>query len=145
VADDAKKDGSMDEQLKALFDYTKFHIGLYSALVALLLTVIGRGVSLMTNLILGLALFSLLGAGIAGGVIGSNAYECASLEEFHGKVIGGFGWEWPAWRGLRWTKVEHICFWTAVVLAIFGVLLSKFASCSCTPITDYVSSSLPYC
>ena len=112
----------MDSKLKGLFDYTKFHIGLYTGLISLLVGLakfMGQPQQ-MHLLWLKCTLVLLVLAGICGGVVGSNAYEYDSFKKFKDAAIGPFGWK-PL-SGKTWAHCEHFFFWGAVILATTSVL-----------------------
>lgn len=111
------------EQLKLLFDYTKFHIGLYatlaSALIALVNTDFGKRLSLNGAFVWAAVLF-IASAGLAGGVVASSLPWFESIQAFRTTAIGPFRTE--LMRGELWTYVEHTSFWLGIVsiLIAFG-------------------------
>jgi hypothetical protein len=95
-----------DKRLERLFDYTKFHIGIYlsagSGLVALLgLSSKGNAgglalAQLLAQLVgspraLTISLLFMVIAGMAGGVIASSCTECVSYEDLWERRQGPFG------------------------------------------------------
>jgi hypothetical protein len=108
------------EKVKLLFDYTKFHINLY--------TVIGASVVALGNLeatvhsleIWRLPMWISVGliacAGLAGGIIASSLPECDTLDDFLGNPAGF--WNFRPCSGRRWTQIEHTSFWLGLA---FGV------------------------
>jgi len=113
----------MDSGLKGLFDYTKFHIGLYTGLISLsvgLAKFIDRsGQEHLYWLRVTLGLLVL--AGMCGGIVGSNAYEHETLKGFEDVKIGLFGWK-PL-KGKTWAHWEHLLFWLAVLAATVSVFV----------------------
>lgn len=111
------------EQLKLLFDYTKFHIGLYvtlaSALIALVNTEFGKALKLRPALIWAAVLFIAL-AGLAGGVIASSLPWFESIHSFKDTLIGPFRLRMMS--GEFWTYLEHTSFWLGI-----GSILLAFA------------------
>src|SRR5262249_26092041 len=65
------------EQLKLLFDYTKFHIGLYTTLtaayIALITSEYGKKFLVPNRVFVWSAVVMFLVAGLAGGIIASNS------------------------------------------------------------------------
>jgi hypothetical protein len=93
------------ERLNLLYDYTKFHIGLYTTLVAALVaareTIIPRAPAYLRWTLL----FFLL-AGAAGGVVASNVPDFSTYSDFLNTRIGPFGWK--PMCGLYWIHLEHL-------------------------------------
>src|SRR5262245_29005751 len=83
VGDDPKLE---HERLKLLFDYTKFHIGLYSTLATLVLVALGlknKGWDLdFVPALLWVSVFSMGLAGLAGGIIAGSVPQRAGFSEF---------------------------------------------------------------
>ena len=111
------------EQLKLLFDYTKFHIGLYTTIATIFgaLFAAGDKVPLRFQPVLLLcSAISVCIAGAAGGIIASSIPAFDSYSKFWDSPIG------PLWfKGMKakcWTHIEHIAFWIAIGLAIGSVL-----------------------
>ncbi|MEP7309800.1 MAG: hypothetical protein ABJA98_30190 [Acidobacteriota bacterium] len=107
------------EQVKLLFDYTKFHIGIYltgaASLIALMNTEIGKGIRLREWLVWVAVAFIGM-AGLAGGIVASSLPHCRSLEDFWNRRVGPFRLQ--ALRGETWTYVEHSAFWLAIVSVV---------------------------
>jgi hypothetical protein len=111
----------LDDQLKVLMDYTKFHIGVYlslgSASVAMVRFTSVSAEDLMPSLVL------LVVAGAAGGVIGSSIPEYTTWAEFTRSRLGALGV--PLLRYVGWAKVEHLAFWAAIVLGALRLIDSQ--------------------
>lgn len=110
-----------DKQLNNLFDYTKFHIGLYTTLVSGLFAIIAYAasdpvlkVSLPLWRIRIVAVLILL-AGAAAGAIASNIPEHSTFESFRTNKLKLFVWEIAHYDLL--VHIEHAAFWLAIVLA----------------------------
>jgi hypothetical protein len=100
------------DRVKLLFEYTKFHIGVYLTLASIILGILGlkppTSVSAsMTLLIAGAVLFAI--AGMAGGIIVSRLTQVTTYNEFWQKKTGPFWWDWLP--GQCWTYIEHTSFW----------------------------------
>lgn len=110
------------EQLKLLFDYTKFHIGLYTTVATILGAVIAAkdGPFAFRLLPLQCSVFFICLAGFAGGVIVSSITQAQSYTVFWASRLGPFRLKW--FTAEMWTYIEHGAFWIAVVLAVFAVV-----------------------
>ena len=121
------------EQLKTLYDYTKFHIGLYGTLLAGFMAISGfaSGISRTSLLGLKLAIFLLLIAAMSGGVVASSIVDVyqnygvwkqdADLKRFWTTHLGPFKMQlMPA---KVWWCIEHTAFWVAVLIVVGGFLL----------------------
>jgi len=127
------------ERLKLLYDYTKFHIGLYGTLLAGFIAILNfgsQGLSPVALGILKLAVFLLLIAAMAGAIMASSILdvyqnykvweavadsEKDSLDAFWETPIGPFNFKLMVAK--RWWFVEHTAFWAAVLLVVGGFLL----------------------
>ena len=122
------------EQLKTLYDYTKFHITLYGTLLFGFIGVSGfadKELSPTTQCGLKLATLLLLIAAMSGGVVASGIVDvyqnygvwtqAAGLERFWTTRLGPFKKQWlPA---KTWWLIEHTAFWVAVLIVVGGFLL----------------------
>jgi hypothetical protein len=108
------------ERLKLLFDYTKFHIGLYATLIAALVAA-RESVSPRVPEYLKWTLLLFLIAGGAGGVVASNAPDFSTYSKFLETPVGPFGWKpMPA---LCWIHLEHLTFWAGIVWACLNAIV----------------------
>jgi hypothetical protein len=115
------------KSLELLFDYTKFHIGLYLTLTAAYIAVatakIGEKplLSLHESLIWP-AVIAFMIAGLAGGVIASSITQTTarSSEDFLSQPIGP--WELKAihFSARAWTWIEHTSFWAGLIFAVLS-------------------------
>ena len=112
--------------LELLFDYTKFHIGLYLAIGTAYVTV--ASIKIGDKLLLeigwcwaGPAVGCFALAGLAGGVIASSITQTAARDsrEFLREKIGP--WNWRIVEARKWTWVEHTSFWAGLVLAFLSL------------------------
>ncbi|WP_027584183.1 hypothetical protein [Bradyrhizobium sp. Ai1a-2] len=142
------------ERLKLLFDYTKFHIGLYTTVATIFGALIAasaagdkgtQGGSLgsaapstapfhFAHGWLGASVIFICIAGIAGGTIASSIPGYSGYTEFWNAEIGPF-WDKPigsfsfSFERLRlraetWTYIEHGAFWVAVILALLSIIFA---------------------
>jgi hypothetical protein len=124
------------ERLKLLYDYEKFHIGLYGAMITGFSVILkGWSQDLAPFMIwaLVLVILSLLVAAICGAILASsvidvygnyelwNSNTSASLNSFWTKKIGPYKWGWC--RAQTFWRVGHTAFWIAVFLAVGSFLL----------------------
>ena len=117
-----------DHRLDRLYDYTKWHLGVYityaSALGAIaaaavsstdptwILSAIWKPWSLVAAIIL------MVLAGLAGGVV---ATLCIASRSFDECTSSTFLWIPGKW----WTYIEHACFWVSVITTIGTFVLSE--------------------
>lgn len=116
----------MDEQLKHLFEYTKFHIGMYTTLVAAIVGVFANDnwktayeqyfPFMLTSVV------SFLFAGAFGGLIASSIPYYRTFEEFMTCKLGPGSGKLIGIRAKTCTHVEHGCFWLGSLAAVFGLI-----------------------
>ena len=112
-----------DKQLELLFEYTKFHIGLYLTLAAAYITIGTAGVGKLPKLnhyFVWLGVVSIAIAGFAGGVIASSITQTtkSNVSEFLEDPTGP--WCLKSLKGLTWTYIEHTMFWVGVICVILS-------------------------
>ena len=119
-----------DPQLNRLFEYTKFHIGIYLTIGGGLVTLLGAGkdggwayklIGCPMLLLVGLVLMTCAGA--AGGVIASSTTTCKTFDELWKGQQGPY--RWKVFTGETWGQIEHVSFWLAVVAIAGSVLCSR--------------------
>lgn len=111
------------DQLKLLMEYTKFHIGMYTTLCTVLISILGleifkaRAVTFQPYLFVTLAFFVLAGA--FGGLVGSSIPLFKDFDEFKKARLGPWRWEWiPA----PWcAHLEHTFFWLGILVVLLGL------------------------
>jgi hypothetical protein len=113
----------MDERLKQLFDYTKFHIGMYTTLIA---GIIG----IFANDKLKLVYFGMVPyikwtigfffvAGIAGGLVASSIPFSETFKDFSESRLGP--WKLKVVPAIICTHIEHTAFWLGIIVAVVGL------------------------
>jgi hypothetical protein len=114
------------EQLKLLFEYTKFHIGLYTTLLTGLVALLSLGHKNVPQHFvwpLRITAICFVLAGFAGGVICGNIPEHKSFTELWDKPIGFWG------LGIMptkcWAMLEHTAFWVGIISALVALLIVK--------------------
>lgn len=128
-------------QIKLLFEYTKFHIGLYATLIAALMGLMKVGTqkvpaSLIPYLKFTLGCFVIAGA--AGGVIASTiSVDYAQL--VRNDAIGPFGIQVLGYRW--WAHIEHFAFWIGILVSVVGFLRGSRPAHSVQPTPPSSASS----
>jgi hypothetical protein len=122
------------KRLKLLFDYTKFHIGMYATIGGILMASLKYGpIWKEVNgffLIAALIFFAL--AGLAGGVVASSIPKYQGYSSFMAADIFPHKCkEHFADTGENWTHKEHLCFWIGVVLVFFAFIFPPFSKIYC--------------
>jgi hypothetical protein len=123
-----------DKQLERLYDYTKFHVGIYLSAaggLAALITTAAAGKLEQTFLksIIGLhwalaiAFLLMVGAGAAGGVIATSTIESKTYLEFIETRQGAYGIK--PFPGKTWVAIEHACFWLSLIFLGVGVFSAE--------------------
>jgi hypothetical protein len=124
-----------DKQLERLYDYTKFHIGIYlsaaGGLTALIATS-AKAVSetdAITSLIgapwaLGLSFIFVVLAGISGAVVATSTIESTSYHNFMDSYQGAAFGPKP-FKGKRWVTLEHTFFWLSLLFLSIGIFSSR--------------------
>jgi hypothetical protein len=115
-----------DNRLERLFDYTKFHIGIYITLGAALISVTKLGeVKLSASEIwfLRLGIAGLFVAGLGGGVIAANTVTYLNYTEFNSIKIGPLGL--PLFHYSVWAGLEHCSFWFAITASAYGFVTKQ--------------------
>ena len=120
-----------DKRLDRLFDYTKFHIGIYVSTGGALVTLIGLAAAkaeegaYIAKLVgsptaLAISFFLMVVAGMAGGVIASSSTECKSYEDLWAQPQGPFGLRIVT--GRIWAAIEHAAFWMSALAFSYSIL-----------------------
>jgi hypothetical protein len=128
MSDDAAPPPSIDwdlkkfeyDQVKTLFDYTKFHIGLYLTLGGALVAAIGAKTPVVFDAPTMWIAVILIGiAGMAGGIVASSLPEAPTLDGFFQNFTGPWGLQ--LLKGKWWTHLEHTAFWAGIITAGIAV------------------------
>lgn len=122
--------GSQQKSLELLFEYTKFHIGLYLLLTSAYVTVAAAKfgekplLPLSTEFVPS-AVLAFIFAGLAGGVIASSLTQtdARSAQEFLKSRIGPWDIKAFQFRARVWTWIEHTTFWYGLAMALCSFLL----------------------
>jgi hypothetical protein len=129
------------ERLKLLYDYEKFHIGLYGTMITGFIAILSFGskqINIGLVLALALAIILLLVAAICGAILASSIIDVygnykywdsttkyeTSLNSFWIKRIGPYETNW--WKARTWWRIGHTAFWIAVFVVV-GTFLGYVA------------------
>lgn len=117
-----------DPRIERLYDYTKFHIGIYIVAAGAMVTIAGSTEfsdfldGLIKHSVLLVGAIIMMGiAGAAGGVIISSSAIAATFDEIWKQPIGPWGFKVMA--GRRWATVEHAAFWASLLLFTAAALI----------------------
>jgi hypothetical protein len=120
---------SEQKSLELLFDYTKFHIGVYLTLTASFLTAATANINDKKLLDLNLwlvwpAVIAFVIAGFAGGVIASSITQHVGGDslDFLDKDIGPANLKKIYFKGIYWTYIEHTSFWIGLLMATLSFI-----------------------
>jgi hypothetical protein len=110
------------EQLKLLFAYSKFDIGLYTAVAMTFTGAIAFEPAVLRfhRGLLGLAVFFTCLAGMAAGIVARHCPHFVSWSDLWEAKIGPF--RWRCLKGEYWAYLQHTCFGIALVAAVLSVL-----------------------
>ena len=102
------------EKVKLLFDYTKFHIGLYTTLGTIVVGILNLKFAETEKLkfrpsLLWASVFLIALAGFAGGIVASTLPHCSTMDDFWKKRTGPFCSK--LFTGEGWTYLELTAFW----------------------------------
>jgi hypothetical protein len=129
-----------DKRLERLYDYTKWHIGIYLSAAGTLTAAVGylaESAKAQTlspyvgspKLLVAAIVFMFI-AGACGGVVASSCTECNTYDELWNQRHGPFGTR--LLKGRHWALLEHLSFWLSAVSAAIAVLAS-------TPVVAWLS------
>ena len=114
----------MDDQLQQLFDYTIFHIGLYTTLITVIIAVFANDSlnkiyysNYLSYIKVVLLLFLIAGA--AGGLVASSIPFFKDFSTFSQAWIGPWGLE--VIPSILCTHIEHTAFWIGIGVAVVGL------------------------
>ena len=114
----------MEKGLELLFDYTKFHIGVYLTLTAAYITLatskLGGGLPQLNLHFVWPAVALISFAGFAGGVIASSITQTSSntVADFLDEKAGP--WNWLFMKVRSWIYIEHTAFWIGVICVVLS-------------------------
>ena len=118
-----------DKQLARLYDYTKFHIGIYLSFAAGISALLGtekagwfvsKLVAANTGPLYASLAFMVL-AGMCGGVVASSTIECRTFADFWAKPQGPQSIRFLRCQGKFWAMLEHLFFWLSLLLLAYAV------------------------
>lgn len=122
-----------DKRLERLYDYTKWHLGIYLSVAGALTAAVGylaenaKAQALAPYIdkpmLLISAVFFMFGAGACGGIVASSCTGCTTYEELWSQKHGPFGSR--LLLGQHWASMEHLFFWLSVACTVLAVFSSK--------------------
>jgi hypothetical protein len=119
------------EQLKLIYDYAKFHIGLYATVSAALIGVTTFNENLKKNYMgwLLAVLGCFLAAGIGGGLVAGHVVYSRWDNPLVKELLKGYFTPTlsspRAWNRYKWfTFIEHYAFWLGLLLGIIGLIIN---------------------
>lgn len=113
----------MDDRLKQLFDYTKFHIGMYTTLSAVIIGVFAHEElsakyhNFLPYIQISVGMFFIAGA--AGGLVASSIPFYDSFKEFSESKLGP--WNFKIIPAIICIHIEHTAFWLGCCVGIIGL------------------------
>jgi len=125
------------EQVKLLFDYTKFHIGLYSTFASAVLALLAGAFAdgwVICRTLLAWSLLPIAVAGLAGGVIASSLPHMFGAKDIREETIGPLTFETMG-KLKSWTYVEHVSFWLAFLMAAAALVIPLISRHCCSRIS----------
>jgi hypothetical protein len=119
------------KKLELLYDYTKFHIGVYliltSGYITLATSKIGRkdALPILQPALVWIAVVLFLVAGIAGGVVASGITQskASSADDFLKENIGP--WSTALFPARAWVYIQHTAFWLGLIFAVLSFVFSR--------------------
>src|SRR5689334_8188194 len=116
--------------LELLFDYTKFHIGIYLTLAAAAITLgtakfSGGTFPTLNTYFIWPAVLSIAIAGFSGGIVVSSITqtETTNVKEFLTEETGP--WNIKRVRVLKWIYLEHTAFWVGIAFVLLSFAFRK--------------------
>lgn len=118
-----------DKRLERLYDYTKFHIGIYLSAAGGVAALIGSdklewviGALVRNVWFLYVAFVLLMLAGMCGGMVATSLTECRTFEAFWSNKHHPGLLRWPNLTGAGWVHSEHLFFWLGL-FALAGAII----------------------
>lgn len=109
------------EKVKFLYDYSKFHAGLYSAIVVVLIagltsntSILKANATLNRNVLFAIGLYAI--AGFISGLVLSNLVHYTEVETFRSARL--WIWRLQTFRYSYWVAIQYVCFWVASILIV---------------------------
>jgi hypothetical protein len=120
-----------DKQLARLYDYTKFHIGIYLSFAGGIAALLGSQETgwFLSTLVksnkysLYAALVLMVLAGACGGVVASSTLECKTFHEFWNKDHGPQSLPFLKRHGSNWAMLEHAFFWLSLLVLGYAIAI----------------------
>ena len=114
------------ERLKLLYDYTKFHIGLYAGIVAATLGISKLAESSIVILwpfcVLSVGVLCMVLAGMCGAVVASTIPDVICTKTYDAFMESTI----KKAKAKNWVTWEHRIFWIGVILLLIGSLATAW-------------------
>lgn len=119
-----------DKRLERIYDYTKFHIGIYLSFASGVAALLGSKeagwfiTTLIGNVYLLYASFGLLViAGMCGGMVATSITESVSFSDFWDKDYAPPTIPFWTGKGKTWVAREHAFFWASLLMLAASILI----------------------
>lgn len=120
-----------DKKLERLYDYTKFHIGIYLSFAGGIAGLLGSQEAgwFLSCLVksntfpLYLSLAFMVLAGVCGGIVASSTVECSTFEEFWNGPQGTQTLPFIKLLGKRIVMLEHLFFWISLIFLAYAIAI----------------------
>lgn len=127
----------MDDQLKHLFEYTKFHLGVYTTLIGAIIGIFANDQwreaysEYVFFILVSVVLF--LFAAVFGGLVASSIPYSTTFTSFMERDLGPWSSQKFTISAKTCTHLEHACFWLGSFVAVFGLVLVAVSNAIGTP------------
>ena len=126
LADSSSGSSKELERVKLLFDYTKFHIGVYLTLASALIAAFASKATedwVVNRSLIKVGIAFIVVAGVAGGVVGSSVPYFARSTDIYRERTGPLSFTWLSIRW--WTHIEHAGFWVGLLLVLSAFIVPR--------------------
>ncbi|MBK7856663.1 MAG: hypothetical protein IPJ79_18775 [Bacteroidetes bacterium] len=124
-------------QIDKIYDYTKFHIGIYATLIAgmiALQTLYSEKANISAGVFVTVISFFFISA-VSGAIIASSIldmyrnykfWDVGTSENFWSTKIGPHTYKWLLPK--HWAMIEHISFWIGITFAVVSTICKELLS-----------------
>ena len=118
-------------QIDKIYDYTKFHIGIYGTLIAGMITleILGKAEANVSGKVFVVIICLFFISAMCGAIIASSIFdmyrnyqfwEVGTPENFWSTKIGPLKCKWLLPE--HWAMIEHISFWIGISIAVLATI-----------------------